>query len=151
MGLIFQNRQNFLKFLAFAWRTPENLEKWAYISRKILRKGYLFWSKWPLEKGKGFEARAAHPRPNQSRVPPPPRDLPSISFGLFVCYHWKKIANFLDSSLIFLYFVMIFWGGGHGGGGGGAIFLKQMLNLPPPTPRSTTTVNEDILRVKSGK
>ena len=26
--------------------------------------------KWPLEKGIGFEARAAHPCPNQIRVPP---------------------------------------------------------------------------------
>ena len=58
-------------------------------------RGYLFCTKWPLEKGKGLEARAAHPHPNQSRVPPPPGDLPSISFGLFVCCHWKKLLIFL--------------------------------------------------------
>ena len=35
-----------------------------------LKNGYLFWQKLPLEKGKGFEARAVHLRPNQIRVPP---------------------------------------------------------------------------------
>ncbi len=56
--------QNFKKFRVFAWRTLKNFKK-AYILRKILRNGYLFLAKWPLEKGKGFQARAAHPRSNQ--------------------------------------------------------------------------------------
>ncbi len=38
----------------------------------------------PLEKGKGFETRVAHPRPNQIRLPPHPPDiiLPSIQSSL---------------------------------------------------------------------
>ena len=54
------------KFWVFAM---QNVEKYAYILRKVLRNGYLFGQKWPLEKGNGFAA--AHHRPNQIRVPPP--------------------------------------------------------------------------------
>ena len=39
-------------------------------SRKILNNGYPFLPKWPLKMGRGFEARAAHPHPNQIWVPP---------------------------------------------------------------------------------
>ena len=53
------------KFWVFAIQNFLNL-------RKIRRNGYLFWRKCPLEKGKGFETRAAHPCPNQIRVHPPP-------------------------------------------------------------------------------
>ena len=63
-GPYFQNVQNCVCL-------PSKISKIGlYISRKILRNGYFFWQKWPLEKGKGFEA--AHPRPNQIRVVPPP-------------------------------------------------------------------------------
>ena len=48
----------------------EFFEKWAYISRKILKNGYPFLPKSPLKMGKGFEARAAHPCPTQIWVPP---------------------------------------------------------------------------------
>ena len=63
---------NFLtkpKFWGFRMaKTPENrksFEKRAYFSRKILNNGYPFLPKWPLKMGRGFEARAAHPCPNQ--------------------------------------------------------------------------------------
>ena len=32
--------------------------------------GYPFQPKWPLKMGRGFEAQAAHPHPNQIWVPP---------------------------------------------------------------------------------
>ena len=52
---------------------PENreiFEKWAYVSRKILKNGYPFLPKSPLKMGRGFEARVSHPCPTQIRVPP---------------------------------------------------------------------------------
>ena len=56
MDLFFQQFKNFRvfawhfqNFLVFAMRTPKNFEKWAYISRKILKNRYLFLPKWPLK------------------------------------------------------------------------------------------------------
>ncbi len=41
--------------------------------------GMRVWiTKWPLEKGKGFEVRAAHPRPNKVFLPPPPPPYPML-------------------------------------------------------------------------
>ena len=60
-------------FWVFAWWEPKNhkiCEKWAYFPRKILNNGYPFLPKWPLKMGRGFEAQAAHPCPNQIWVPP---------------------------------------------------------------------------------
>ena len=57
------------KIFGFSYgENPQNhniCEKWAYFSRKILHSGYPFLTKWPLKMGRGFEARAAHPCPNQ--------------------------------------------------------------------------------------
>ena len=60
-GSIFSIFQN---FWVFTWQTPENFEKWVCILRKIPKNGYLFWPKWPLNMGIGFEAPAlvAHPQ-----------------------------------------------------------------------------------------
>ena len=67
MGRFFQNLQN---FCVFAMRTPENFEKWAYMSRKSLKMGTFLCQNDPKKMGLGFEARAAHPCSNQIWVPP---------------------------------------------------------------------------------
>ena len=38
---------------------------WKYVMRKIPKNGYPFQPKWPLKMGRGFEAWAAHPSPDQ--------------------------------------------------------------------------------------
>ena len=48
----------------------QNCEKRASILRNIPQKGYLLLPKWSSKIGRGFEARAAHPRPNQIWVAP---------------------------------------------------------------------------------
>ena len=62
------------KFSGFRMsKNPENseiFEKWAYFWRKILKNGYPFLPKSPLKMGRSFEARAAHPCPTQTWVPP---------------------------------------------------------------------------------
>ena len=40
--------------------------------RQTPNNGYPFPPKWPLKMGTGLEASAAHPRPNNIWVPPPP-------------------------------------------------------------------------------
>ena len=45
--------------------------------RQTPNNGYPFPPKWPLKMGTGLEASAAHPRPNNIWVPPPPRDVPA--------------------------------------------------------------------------
>ena len=64
-GPFFQN------FWMFTMQTPQNCEKLVYILREEnpLKMGTLF-QKWPLKMGRGFEAPAAHLRPNQIWVPP---------------------------------------------------------------------------------
>ena len=92
MGQLFWLSPN---FRIFAWRkNPENcevFEKWAYFSRKILKNGYPFLPKSPLNMGRGFEARAAHPCPTQIWVPP--GVLISCYLNSFVhmdCKHFKR-------------------------------------------------------------
>ena len=74
-------------FLTWACENPENCkicEKWVYFSRKILNNGYPFLPKWPLKMGRGFDARAAYPRPNQIWVPPVCLLCPNASYLTFV-------------------------------------------------------------------
>ena len=69
MGPFFKNFQN---FRVFAMRTPEIFEKWAYVSRKIPKNGYLFSAKMTLKHGYGFLGSSGRPlsKPNLSTPPP---------------------------------------------------------------------------------
>ena len=80
MGPFFQNVQKFgclpchPKFLKFSGVCHVNTQKFCKIGL-YFGNGYRFLGKNTLTKtGKGFEAQAAHPRPNQIWVPPPPPD-----------------------------------------------------------------------------
>ena len=78
MGPLFQNFHN---FRVFAMRTPENFEKWAYISRKIPKNGYLFFvAKITLKHGYGFRGSSGRPlsKPNLSNPPPPRGPIPPV-------------------------------------------------------------------------
>ena len=70
MGPIFH--KNILEhgFLNFQKANTQKLWKIGLYFEKILKNGYLFLSKWAVNMGKGFEARASDLRPNQIWVPP---------------------------------------------------------------------------------
>ena len=50
--------------------------------RQTPNNGYPFPPKWPLKMGTGLEASAAHPRPNNIWVPPPPRGRQGVAGGI---------------------------------------------------------------------
>ena len=58
--------------------------------RQTPNNGYPFPPKWPLKMGTGLEASAAHPRPNNIWVPPPP---PGIGWEQ-IC-QWKTLTKCL--------------------------------------------------------
>ena len=71
-------------------------KKWTHILRKMPKKGYLFLPKWPLKMGRGFEAEAAHPCPNQIWVSPPPTPCIAIYMSLgkiHLCFKPTEIQS----------------------------------------------------------
>ena len=102
MGPFFQNVQSFGCFGVFTIQNFYKMWKLAYIWEKILRNGYLFRQKWPLEMGRGFEARVAHPHSNQIQglVAKCCQDIYFKLFSCTPCTMWWMNYHCLSSKFI---------------------------------------------------
>ena len=78
--------------------------------RQTPNNGYPFPPKWPLKMGTGLAASAAHPRPNNIWVPPPPPRVLSVCLGVvFPHCPLGGVVELKLLSLFFLFFFLLFF------------------------------------------
>ena len=99
MGLFFKlcRPKNFEKLVCFSGKILRNGCLYAIFGKFLIRNGYLFLEKLPLDTGMGFEPPAA-PEQSKSEYPPPP------SSPLLSSSHYSGIISFRVCTAFMGYF-----------------------------------------------